>query len=177
MSSVLATLAALVGTAAVARGQEVSLGIRGGVTIPAGSYGQSSVSLGTGWNIGGVGRVNFGSSHFGVQIDLGYGANQIEGPPYGVVSDWQAGMGLVFLPLQMAAAVRPYVLLGVGVDYWQDNNRNGITPALYGSAGFDVRLVRIMPYAEVQYRNVLTPGSNLRIFQLIFGLRYAMSYR
>jgi hypothetical protein len=173
----LLVLAGLASTSAVAEGQEVSLGIRGGVTVPAGEYGVSAVSLGTGWNIGGVARVNFGSSHFGMQLDVGYSANQIEGPPYGVVGDWQAGMGLAFSPLQMAARVRPYVLLGVGVDYWQDNNGNGITPALYGSAGFDVRLDPIMPYAEVQYRTVLTPGSNLRTLQLILGLRYALSYR
>lgn len=173
----LLVLGGVASTTAVARGQEVSFGIRGGVTMPAGSYGESSVSLGTGWNIGGVGRLNFGSSHFGMQLDVGYSANQIEGPPYGVVGDWQAGFGMVFMPLQMAATVRPYVLLGVGVDYWQDNNRNGITPALYGSAGFDVRMDPIMPYAEVQYRTVLTPGSNLRILQLMLGLRYVMSYR
>jgi Outer membrane protein beta-barrel domain len=173
----LVVLGGLVSTTAVAEGQEASLGIRGGVTIPAASYGESSVSLGTGWNIGGVARVAFGSSHFGMQLDFGYSANQIEGPPFGVVSDWQSGIGLVFMPLQMSAKVRPYVLLGAGVDYWQDNNGNGITAALYGSAGFDVRLDPIMPYAEVQYRNVLSPGSNLRIIQLIFGLRYALSYR
>lgn len=177
LHSVLLVLGGLAGTSAVAKGQEVSLGIRGGVTIPAGAYGESAVSLGTGWNLGGVGRVDFGSSHFGMQIDFGYSANQIEGPPYGVVSDWQGGVGLVFLPLQMAAVVRPYLLAGVGIDYWQDNNGNGITPALYGSAGFDIRLDPIMPYAEMQYRTVLTPGSNLRTFQLILGLRYALSYR
>lgn len=173
----LLVLGGLASTSAVAKGQEVSLGVRGGVTIPAGEYGESSVSLGTGWNIGGVARVSFGSSHFGMQLDVGYSANQIEGPPFGVVGDWQAGMGLLFMPLQMAAVVRPYVLLGAGVDYWQDNNGNGITPAVYGSAGFDVRLDPIMPYAEVQYRTVLTPGSNLRTLQLILGLRYALSYR
>ena len=173
----LLVLASLAGTTAVAKGQEVSFGIRGGVTMPAASYGESSVSLGTGWNVGGVGRLNFGSSHFGLQLDVGYSANQIEGPPFGVVGDWQAGMGLVFMPLAMSAMVRPYVLLGAGVDYWQDNDGNGITPALYGSAGFDVRLTPIMPYAEVQYRTVLTPGSNLRTLQLILGLRYVMSYR
>jgi hypothetical protein len=176
-SAALLVLGGLVGTSTLARGQEVSLGLRGGVTIPAGSYGESSVSLGTGWNVGGVGRVDFGSSHFGVQLDLGYSANQIEGPPFGVVGDWQAGAGPVFMPLPMSAKVRPYVLLGVGVDYWQDNNGNGITPALYGAAGADIRLDPVMPYVEVQYRNVLSPGSNLRIIQLIFGARYVLSYR
>jgi hypothetical protein len=170
-------LGGLATAAATAAAQEVSAGVRAGVTIPGGPYGDSAVSLGTGWNIGGVGRVDFGSSHFGLQLDAGYSANPIEGPPYGVVSDWQAGLGLVFVVLPTSDLLRPYVLLGGGVDYWQDNSGNGITFALYGSAGFDLRLDPIMPYAEVQYRNVLTPGTDLRTIQLIFGLRYVVGYR
>lgn len=167
-------LASAAGTVAA---QEISAGVRGGVTIPAGTYGDSSSSLGTGWNAGLVGRVEFGSSHFGVQLDAGYSGNAIEGPPFGTVSDWQAGLGVVFSVLPMSAGMRPYVLLGGGVDYWQDNSGNGLTPAIYGSAGFDVRLDPIMPYVEVQYRNVLTPGSDLRTLQLIFGVRYLVGYR
>lgn len=174
MALVLVGLASAWGTAAA---QEGSAGVRAGVTIPAGSYGDSSSSLGTGWNVGAVGRVDFGSSHFGVQLDVGYSANAIEGPPFGTVSDWQAGLGLVFSVLAMSASLRPYVLLGGGVDYWQDDSGNGLTPAFYGSAGFDLRLDPIMPYAEVQYRNVLTPGANLKTIQLIFGLRYVVGYR
>ena len=175
--SAVLVLGGLASTTATVAAQELSTGLRAGVTIPAGSYGESSVSLGTGWNVGGVARLNFGSSRLGLQMDLGYSANSIEGPPYGVVGDWQGGVGLAFLVLPLSAAVRPYVLAGVGVDYWQDNNGNGIVPALYGSAGFDVPLTPLMPYAEVQYRNVLTPGSNLRTIQLIFGVRYVVGYR
>ena len=157
--------------------QEISAGVRAGVTFPAGAYGDSASSLGTGWNVGGVGRVVFGSSRFGVQLDVGYSSNTIEGIPFGNVQDWQAGLGLVFLVLPMSAPMRPYVLLGAGIDYWQENSGNGLTPALYGSAGFDLRLDPIAPYTEIQYRNVVTPGSDLRTVQLIFGLRYVIGYR
>ncbi|MBP2647479.1 MAG: hypothetical protein H6Q77_1103 [Gemmatimonadetes bacterium] len=167
-------LVCLAGAGGRVTAQEVSAGVRGGVTIPAGSYGDSASSLGTGWSVGLVGRADFDSSHFSVQLDAGYSANSIEGPPYGTVSDWQAGLGLVYRVLPASANLRPYVLLGGGVDYWQDNSGNGLTPALYGSAGFDLRLDPIMPYAEIQYRNVLTPGSNLKTIQLIFGLRYVV---
>jgi hypothetical protein len=176
-AAALLVLGGLAGTAATVAAQELSMGVRAGVTIPAGSYGESSESLGTGWNVGVVARLNFGSSRLGLQLDLGYSANSIEGPPYGVVGDWQGGIGLTFLVLPLSAAVRPYVLAGAGVDYWQDNNGNGIVPAVYGSAGFDVPLEPLIPYAEVQYRNVLTPGSNLRTLQLIFGVRYVVGYR
>ncbi len=170
-------LAGLASTGTTAAAQEISAGIRAGATFPAGSYGDSASSLGTGWNVGAVGRVDFGSSRFGVQLDVGYSANSIEGPPYGTVSDWQAGLGVLFSILPMSASIRPYVLVGGGVDYWQDDTDNGLTPAFYGSAGFDLRLDPIMPYAEVQYRKVLTPGSNLSTIQLIFGLRYVIGYR
>lgn len=170
-------LGCLAGASGRASAQEISAGVRGGVTFPAGTYGDSASSLGTGWNVGGVARVVFGSSHFGVQLDAGFSSNAIEGVPYGSVQDWQAGLGLFFLVLPMSAPIRPYVLLGGGVDYWQDNGGNGLTPALYGSAGVDLRLDPIAPYTEVQYRNVVTPGSDLRTVQLIFGLRYIIGYR
>jgi len=170
-------LSSVVCASASAAAQEISAGVRSGATFPAGAYGDSATSLGTGWNVGAVGRVDFGSSRFGLQLDVGYSANSIEGPPGGVVSDWQAGLGLVFLVLPLSAKVQPYVLVGGGVDYWQDNAGNGITPALYGSAGVDLRLDPLMPYTEVQYRNVLTPGSDLRTVQLIFGVRYVIGYR
>lgn len=170
-------LAVAAGTSGAAAAQEFSGGLRGGVTIPVGTYGTTDSDLGTGWNLGAVGRVNFGSSRFGVQVDVGYSENSIEGPPYGSVSDWQAGLGATFLLLPMSASLRPYVLLGAGIDYWQDNNGNGLTPAIYGSAGADLRLDPLMPYAEVQYRTVLTPGSNLRTVQIILGVRYVVPYR
>ena len=99
-----------------AAAQAISAGVRAGVTVPAGAYGDSATSLGTGWNVGAVGRVDFGSSRFGLQLDVGYSANSIQGPPGGVASDWQAGAGLVFLILPLASGVRPYVLAGVAVD-------------------------------------------------------------
>ena len=153
------------------------MGIRAGATFPVGSYGDSSSTLETGWNVGVVGRVEFGSSAFGVQLDAGYSGNTIDGPPGGIVSDWQAGIGLLWRMVPMSDGLRPYVLIGGGVDYWQDNSGNGLTGAFYGSAGFDIRLDPIMPYLELQYRNVLTPGSNLSTIQLMFGLRYVLGYR
>src|SRR4249920_1113309 len=83
--------------AVAAAAQEVSFGVRAGPTFPAGSFGDSSVSLGTGWNVGVVGRINFGTSRFGVQADVGYSGNPLEGPPGGTVSDWQAGLAATFL--------------------------------------------------------------------------------
>ncbi len=169
-------LAGLAGASVPAGAQEFTAGIRGGVTFPAGAYGDSSASLSTGWNLGVVGRVDLGS-HLGIQLDVGYSANPIDGPPGGTVSDWQAGAGMVYSILSRTASFRPYVLLGLGVDYWQDNSGNGLTPAVYGSAGFDVPLDPIRPYVEMQYRDVFSPGSNLRTLQLIFGLRYVLGYR
>lgn len=157
--------------------QEVSLGIRGGVTFPNGAYGDSASSLKTGWNVGAVGRVEFGTSRFGLQADLGYSANAIEGYPGGLASDWQGGLALMFNILAPSSPLRPYLLLGLGVDYWQDDSGNGITPAFYGGGGIDARLDPIMPYIELQYRNVMTPGDDLKTIQLIFGLRYLVGYR
>jgi hypothetical protein len=171
-----AVLASLL-LAGTAGAQEISFGVRAGATFPAGSFGDSSLSLKTGWNVGAVGRINFGTSRFGAQLDVGYSGNGVDGPPGGTVSDWQAGVALTFLMVPMSAGLRPYLLLGGGIDYWQDVTGNGIVPALYGGAGADLRLDPIMPYAEVQYRMVLTPGSNLRTLQLIFGLRYLVGYR
>ena len=89
----------------------------------------------------GGGRVDFGSSRFGVQLDVGYSANSIGGVRRTArVSDWQAGLGCSSAGAPMSAAIRPYVLLGGGVDYWQDERGNGLTPAMYGSAGVDLRL-------------------------------------
>ena len=62
-------------------------------------------------------------------------ATRSKGSPYGEVQDWQAGLGLSVPVLPIAAPIRPYVLLGGGVDYWQDNSGNGLTPALYGIGG------------------------------------------
>lgn len=163
--------------AGAAAAQEISVGVRAGPTFPAGTFGDSSVSLGTGWNVGAVGRINFGTSRFGAQADVGYSANSLEGPPGGTVSDWQAGLAATFLLVPMSAGLRPYLLLGLGVDYWQDSAANGIVPAMYGGAGADLRLDPLMPYTELQYRMVLTPGANLRILQLIIGVRYLVGYR
>lgn len=174
---VVLVLAALAGASGTAAAQEISAGLRGGVTFPVGSYGDSGSTLSTGWNVGAVARVDFGGSRFGLQVDVGYSGNSIEGPPYGEVSDWQAGLGLVFNFAPMSAPFRPYVLLGGGIDYWQDNSGNGLVPAFYGSAGVDVRLDPIEPYLELQYRNVMTPGPNLSTVQLIFGVRYVIGYR
>jgi hypothetical protein len=178
MRRTLACLALLlVVVAGTATAQELSAGVRAGATFPGGVFGDSASTLSTGWNVGVVARVEFGSSRFGVQFDGGYSANSVEDGPGGLVSDWQAGVGLVFNFLPMSANVRPYVLLGGGVDYWQDDDGNGIVPAFYGSAGFDLPLDPIMPYAEVQYRYVLTPGSDLRTIQLMLGVRYLFGYR
>lgn len=162
---------------ASAGAQEVSLGVRAGATFPAGSYGDSAATLKTGWNIGAVGRVEFGSSRFGLQADMGYSGNDIDGYPGGVASDWQGGLAVVFSILPTSNPLRPYLLLGLGVDYWQDDAGNGITPAFYGGGGIDARLDPIMPYVEVQYRNVMSPGDDLRTVQLIFGMRYLLGYR
>jgi len=170
-------LAALVTSSSSATGQTISAGLRGGVTFPVGSYGDSGSTLSTGWNVGASARVDFGSSRFGVQLDAGYSGNTINGSPYGEISDWQAGLGLLFRFLPITAPIRPYVLAGGGVDYWQDNSGNGLVPAFYVSGGVDLRLDPIEPYVEVQYRNVLTPGPNLSTVQLMFGLRYILGYR
>lgn len=177
LHALLMVLAGLAGTSTGASAQEVSAGVRGGVTFPAGAYGTTSSDLGTGWNAGVVGRVQFKASHFGAQFDVGYSRNPIDGPPFGSVNDWQGGLGVFWAPLRVTARVRPYVLLGVGVDYWEDTNGNGLTPAAYSTLGFDVRLDPVMPYAEIQYRNVFTPGSNLRTIQLMFGARYLFGHR
>lgn len=170
-------LAALAGTGDTVAAQEISAGLRGGASFPVGSYGDSGSTLNTGWNIGGVLRVDFGTSRFGLQMDVGYSGNSINGTPFGEISDWQAGLGLVFNLVPMSAPIRPYVLAGFGIDYWQDNSGNGLVPALYAAAGTDLRLNPIEPYVEVQYRNVMTPGPNLTIVQLMFGLRYVIGYR
>jgi hypothetical protein len=170
-------LAGLAGASVPAAGQEISAGLRGGVTFPVGSYGDSGSTLSTGWNIGAVARVDFGSSRFGVQLDVGYSGNGIDGSPFGEISDWQAGLGLVFNIMPLSAPIRPYLLLGGGIDYWQDNSGNGLVPAFYGSGGVDLRLDPIAPYVEVQYRNVMTPGPNLATVQLMFGVRYVIGYR
>jgi hypothetical protein len=176
-SALVLALVGLAGAGRLAVAQAVSGGVRGGVTIPAGAYGTTASDLGTGWNAGAVARVQFKESHFGAQFDVGYSRNPIDGPPFGSVNDWQAGLGLFWAVLPVAARVRPYALLGVGVDYWEDTNGNGLTPAVYGSVGFDVRMDPVMPYAEVQYRNVFTPGSNLRTVQIMFGARYLFGHR
>jgi hypothetical protein len=174
MALVLAGLAGASGTAA---GQEISAGLRGGATFPVGSYGDPGSTLSTGWNVGAVVRVDFGGSRLGVQLDAGYSGNTINGPPFGEISDWQGGLGLVLNILPMSAPIRPYVLLGGGIDYWQDNSGNGLVPAFYGSGGVNLRLDPIEPYVEVQYRNVMTPGPNLTTVQLMFGVRYILGYR
>ena len=170
-------LGGLVMSSTGAAGQTISAGLRGGVTFPVGSYGDSGSTLSTGWNIGASGRVDFGSSRFGVQLDVGYSGNQITGAPFGEISDWQGGVGLLFRILPITSPIRPYVLVGGGIDYWQDNSGNGLVPAVYTSGGVDFRLDPIEPYVEVQYRNVLTPGPNLATVQLMFGVRYILGYR
>jgi hypothetical protein len=170
-------LAALVTSSSSATGQTISAGLRGGVTFPVRSYGDSGSTLSTGWNVGASARVDFGSSRFGVQLDAGYSGNTINGSPYGEISDWEAGLGILFRFLPITAPIRPYVLAGGGVDYWQDNSGNGLVPAFYVSGGVDLRLDPIDPTAEVQYRNVLTPGPNLSTVQLMFGVRYILGYR
>ena len=170
-------LACLMASSRSATGQTISAGLRAGVTFPVGTYGDSGSSLSTGWNVGASARVDFGSSRFGVQLDVGYSGNTINGSPYGEISDWQAGIGVLFRILPITSPIRPYVLLGGGVDYWQDNSGNGLVPAFYGSGGVDLRLDPIEPYVEVQYRNVWTPGPNLSTVQLMFGVRYILGYR
>ena len=170
-------LAGLVALSRSAAGQTISAGLRGGVTFPVGSYGDSGSTLSTGWNVGASARVDFGSTRFGAQLDVGYSGNTINGSPYGEISDWQAGLGVLFRFLPITSPIRPYVLAGGGVDYWQDNSGNGLVPAFYGSGGVDLRLNPIEPYVEVQYRNVWTPGPNLATVQLMFGVRYILGYR
>lgn len=170
-------LGGLVVSGGNAAGQTISAGLRGGVTFPVGSYGDSGSTLSTGWNIGGTARVDFGSSRFGVQLDVGYSGNSINGAPFGEISDWQGGVALLFRILPITSPIRPYVLGGAGIDYWQDNSGNGLVPAFYAAGGMDLRLDPIEPYIEVQYRNVLTPGPNLATVQLMFGVRYILGYR
>jgi hypothetical protein len=170
-------LGGLVASSSSAMGQTISAGLRGGVTFPVGSYGDSGSTLSTGWNVGATARVDFGSSRFGFQIDMGYSGNSINGTPYGEVSDWQGGIALLFRILPITSPIRPYVLAGAGIDYWQDNSGNGLVPAFYGAGGVDLRLDPIEPYVEVQYRDVMTPGPNLRTVQLMFGVRYILGYR
>jgi hypothetical protein len=170
-------LGALLASSSSTAAQTISAGLRGGVTFPVGSYGDSGSTISTGWNVGATARVDFGSSRFGFQIDVGYSGNKIDGPPFGEISDWQGGIALLFRILPITSPIRPYVLAGAGIDYWQDNSGNGLVPAFYGAGGVDLRLDPIEPYVEVQYRNVMTPGPNLRTVQLMFGVRYILGYR
>ncbi len=124
-----------------ATGQTISAGLRGGVTFPVGSYGDSGSTLSTGWNVGAVGAR--GLRVVALRRAAGCGIqrqHRSKGSPYGEISDWQAGLGLLFRFLPITAPIRPYVLLGGGVDYWQDNSGNGLMPAFYGSGGVDLRL-------------------------------------
>jgi hypothetical protein len=167
--------AALTALVRPVQGQVLSAGVSGAPVLQVGTFADGR-SLGTGWHVGISGRLDQRSRQFGLQVDAGMASSPYEeGTREGQVQSWNAGAGAFYRFGKLSAAVRPYAVLGIGVYYVEEPERNLITPAWNAGVGAEVGTGAIRAFVEARYHYVFTWGSDLQYIPLMLGVRYAFN--
>lgn len=166
-------LAVLAGTPA--RAQVVSAGLSGAPVVNLGTF-DDGRSLATGWHVGVSARLDLRTRPWGLQADVGVASSAYqEDTREGSVQSWNAGLGAFYRFAAVRAMVRPYAILGIGVYYVEEPERNLITPAWNAGVGAEVGRGALRGFVEARYHYVLTWGSDLQYIPLSVGLRYALN--
>lgn len=158
--------------AGTAVAQSAYVGISGGASIPVARYGPGDVELETGWSTSLLLRVDAREKPFGLEAMVGYSSR----PPQsgvGVVENYHATLSGIWR-LGKPRTVQPYAMVGLGVDYYQDAQQNGITVGLDGGAGFAFGSGQWQPMVEGRYHWTFTKGSDLRTVMVLAGVRYRL---
>lgn len=169
------TVAAFVLAGTPVRAQVMSAGLAGAPVVNLGTF-DDGRSLAAGWHVGVSARLDLRSRPFGLQADVGVANSAYEeGTREGTVQSWNAGAAAFYRFAAVTATVRPYAILGIGVYYVEEPERNLITPAWNAGLGAEVGKGALRGFVEARYHYVFTWGSDLQYVPLSVGLRYAFN--
>jgi hypothetical protein len=157
------------------RAQVYAAGLSGAPVVNLGTFGDGR-ALATGWHVGVGARLDLRARPFGLQADAGVAVSEYEdGTREGTVQSWNAGLGAFYRFGSVSRLVRPYAILGLGVYYVEEPERNLITPALNAGLGAEAGRGAFRVFVEARYHYVFTWGSDLQYLPLSVGLRYAIN--
>jgi hypothetical protein len=176
-------LAAFIALPALVSAQDtprpVSFGVSGGLSIPMGDLGDSYSS---GFNV--TGHIMFRPASFtnlsfrgDVNFDR-FGAKDVDDVNFRFLGG--TANGIYAFPQSTPGMVRPYVLLGVGmqnskisVDVGNGSASNSSTDVhLQGGAGVNFQLSGFTTFVEAKYVNVFGDGSSVNWLPVTFGIRF-----
>lgn len=158
--------------AGTAVGQSAYVGLSAGASIPVARYGPSDAELQTGWTTNLHLRLDAKEKPFGLEILVGYSSRPPQAGP-GVVESYHTTLSGIWR-LGKPKSVQPYVMVGAGVDYYQDAVQNGITVGLDGGAGLSFGSGQLQPMVEGRYHWMFTKGADLRTVMVLGGVRYRL---
>lgn len=164
-------LVAAVSTVAEAQSSTPRFGIKAGVALPMGDFGDAA---GLGIHAGAHLGMPLGTGNWGLRFDADYGRYDGEGGIDNI--SLLGGIANVMLNVQTESAWKPYLLAGLG--YYNvkvetalgDGDDSNL--AFNVGAGYNFTMGSANMFTELRFLSIQTEGSSTNTLPIVIGLRF-----